>query len=223
LGSVSRAELILAVSSDVGANVDFHGTGTGASFIFSNNQSGQGFTITQSNGFGDSVGLHGEIGGTFNYTTASIMSQGPLETAPVMTSGGSLTITDLSNQSLTANFTGLAVATMGTAGSVDVNGAVNLTNVSYSGMNTDLLALRNEAQADGGIVAISFQFVPSESLTQLAAAGSDMKTSYSGTITAVPIPEPAGATLGCIALGTVILGLKWRRSRRARAKLASRR
>jgi len=210
--------MVLAISADVRADVDFQGTGTGASFVFNNNPSGDAFTITGSSGVGDSVGLQGTIGGTFSYTMGSIVAAGTVQTAPVITSNGVLTITDASLISLTGTLTGIDVATIGTAGVVDVNGAINLTNVSYSGTNSDLLELKNEAAASGGIVAISFQFVPGESLTALAASGPDHETSFSGTITTSVVPEPASLSLGCIALGTIVLGMRWRKSHRRKTK-----
>jgi PEP-CTERM motif len=216
--SVARAGMVLAIAADVRTDIDFQGTGTGASFVFNNNSSGDAFTITGSSGVGDSVGLQGTIGGTFSYTVGSIVTAGQVQTAPVITSNGTLTITDASLISLTGTLTGIDVATIGTAGAVDVNGAINLTNVSYSGTNSDLLELKNEAAAGGGIVAISFQFVPGESLTTLAASGPDQQTSYSGTITASVVPEPASLSLGCIALGTIVLGMRWRKSRRHKTK-----
>jgi hypothetical protein len=203
--------LTLDIASDVGANIEFIGSGAGARFVFNNKGSGNGFDITASSGLGDSVGLHGTLGGTYSYTKASVVTFGPLQSAPVSTSGGVLTITDASLQSLTGTISGIDVSTIGTSGGVNVSGTINLTNVIYSGTNSDLTQLRNEADFGGGTVAITFQFVPSHSLLQLAASGSDRKTSYSGSITAVP--EPSGLALGCIALGTIGFGIRWRKPR----------
>src|SRR3954468_1021502 len=72
-GSSARAGLMLDISSEVGANVEFKGSGTGATFGFNNNGFGRGFHITTSTGVGDSLGLSGTIGGTYSYTTASIV------------------------------------------------------------------------------------------------------------------------------------------------------
>jgi PEP-CTERM motif len=213
-GPGARAGLVLDVAADVGANVEFNGSGTGATFVFNNNGSGHGFDVTASSGVGDSIGLHGTIGGTYSYTTASIVTSGLLQTAPVSTGGGTLTLTDASLNSLTSTITGVDVATMGTGGAVNVSGAINLMNVSYTGTNADLMELRNEAQVGGGVVALTFQFVPGESLTQLAASGADHKTSYSGTIT-TSVPEPSSLAIGCIALGTIGIGLRWRKARGA--------
>jgi hypothetical protein len=210
-GSGARAGLILDISSVANADVALQGSGSGATIAFQTNQAGQGFDITKSSGLGDAVGLFGTISGTFSYSTASITSIGPGQTAPVSTSSGAtLTITDGNNVSLTAAISGVDIATVGTGGIINVNGAINLTNVHYSGTNTDLLDLKNDVAASGGIVALTFQFVPGETLTQMAAGGSD-PTSYSGTIATASIPEPGSVLLGCIALGTIAVGVTWRK------------
>ncbi len=212
-GPDARAGLTLDISSDVGANVEFKGSGTGTTFEFNNNGSGQGFDITSSNGVGDSVGLHGTIGGTFSYTKASIVTLGPLQMAPVSTSGGLLTITDGALHSLTATITGVDIDTVGTGGTVDVSGAINLSNVVYTGTNADLVEVRNDANFSGGVVSITFQFLPAESLTQLTANHSDQKTSFSGTIMTASVPEPSSLLLGCTAaLGLIGCGLRRRRA-----------
>jgi hypothetical protein len=214
-GHDARAgDLVLDIASDVGANVEFKGTGTGTNFSFNNNGAGNGFDVTASSGVGDSVGLHGRIGGMYSYTNASIVTMGILQSAPVSTSGGTLTITDASMKSLTGTITGVDISTLGTDGAINVSGSINLTNVSYGGTNADLTELRNEANFSGGVVAISFQFAPGRSLTQLAASGSDRHTSYSGSIVTAA-PEPSGLALGCIAIGTIGLGWRWRRTRGA--------
>ncbi len=212
-GPDARADLNLDISSLVGASVEFKGSGTGSTFTFDNNGSGNGFGITSSTGVGDSVGLLGSISGTFSYTKASIVTLGPLQMAPASTSGGLLTITDSSLHSLTATITGVDVDTVGTGGSVNVDGAINLSNVVYTGTNADLVELRNEVNSSGGVASISFQFLPAESLTQLTANHSDHKTSYSGTIITTSVPEPSSLVLGCTAaLGLFGYGLRRRRA-----------
>ena len=171
---------------------------------------GQGFDVTKSNGVGDSVGLYGTISGTFSY--ASITLDGSAETAAVTSSAGALlTITDSNNVAFTAAISGVDIATLGTAGAINVDGSINLTNAQYSGMNIDLLDLKNDVQASGGIMALTFQFVPAESLSQLAASGSDLSTSYSGTIAATAVSEPGSLLLGSVALGIIVLITSWRR------------
>ncbi len=215
-GSSGKADSItLDFSNAKGADVSFAGnsTGTGATFVFNNNGSGEGFQITGSSGVGNSVGLFGTLGGSYSYTTASIVTMGILQTAPVTTSGGSITITDNSDVSLTATVAGIDVTTIGAGGVVNVGGVINLTGVSYSGTNADLQELRNDA-AGGGIVSISFQFVslPIPNLTSLAAMNAEHSTSYSGTIVASAVPEPSSFALACIAAVTLI-GCGLRRSR----------
>jgi len=219
-GSSARADLRLDISNVANANVEFQGFGTSASFTFNNNTSGQGFDVTQSsNGTGPNtaVGLFGTLGGTYSYTKASIVTTGPVQTASVTTSNGSLTITDANNVSLTGNVTGVNVSTVGTLGTVDMSGTINLTNVSYLGTNQDLVQLKNEAAASGGVVTISFQFLPAQSLTQLTSNGLEKTTSYSGSIattaitTSSLVPEPSSlAIAGIGALGMIGFALRRR-------------
>ena len=207
----ARAGLVLDISAAPGADVEFTGSGTGATVAFNNNGSGQGFVITSSTGVGDSVGLFGTIGGSYSYASALITNPAPgVEYALLSTSGGNLTITDASSLSLTGNIAGIDVATVGTGGAVNVNGVINLTGVSYSGTNADLDQLRNEAAAGGGILSISFQFGSATSLTQLAGLGAPNSTSYSGTIATVP--EPSSLALACFG-AIAVAGFHLRRRR----------
>lgn len=91
---------------------------------------------------------------------------------------------------------------------VNVNGDINLSNVQYSGTNADLLALKADANANGGVFTLTFQFTPAESLTKLEAVGTH-KSTYSGSIDAsslgvASVPEPSSLALGCIGLSFVI-------------------
>jgi hypothetical protein len=212
-GPSARADLTLAMSNATSSSVEFIGSGTGATFQFNNNSSGQGFKVTSSSsgtGSNTAVGLSGTLGGTYSYTTASIVTNGSTQTALVTTNNGSLTISDGTNL-LTGTVTGVNVSTTGVLGVVDMSGAINLTNVSYSGTNADLLKLMNEAKGNGGVVTISFQFLPAKTLTQLAASGSDKKTSYSGSIATTVAPEPSSlAITGIAALGMIGFGLRRR-------------
>ena len=217
LGRSARADLTLDVASAAGANIDFTGSGSGATFVFNNNHLGQGFQVTESSngaGSGTAVGLFGTLGGTYSYT--SITTIGSVQTASVTTTDGSLTITDASHVSLTGNVAGLTVETFGTLGTVDVSGTINLTNVSYSGTNADLTQLKNEAAAGGGVLTISFQFLPTKSLTQLAGHGAENTTSYSASIaTTAAVPEPSSLAIGALgALGLICYGLGRSKSRR---------
>jgi hypothetical protein len=209
--SSEAGSISLDISNAVGAAIEFTGTPGGATFAFSNNGLGESFRVTGSTGAGDSVGLFGTIGGSFSYTTASIATFGPLQTAPVASIGGLLTITDSSSISLTGQVVAVDATTFGSGGGVNVGGIISLTDVMYSGTNSDLRELKNDAAGNGGIVSISFQFGSPTSLLALATNGVDHATSYSGSIVANSVPEPSSAVLGMIG-AMVLLGCKLRRS-----------
>jgi PEP-CTERM motif len=219
-GSNARADLTLNLSNAMNADIAFQGNGSGATASFINNNSNEGFKITTSSGTGDSVGLFGTLAGTFSYTTASIVTIGTsMQSAPIVSSGGILTIADGHTHSLTASVTMDTIETVGVAGSMNVNAAINLTDVSYGGSNHDLTQLMTEADAPGGAeLTISFQFVPAENLTQLAGSGADNDTSYSGTITALSaVPEPSSMAIAALgAVGLVAYGARRRIGLRGR-------
>ncbi len=202
-GTSARADLVLGIASVANSDVAFTGTGSSASFTFSS----QGFEVTSSSGTGSAVGLDGKIGGTFSYSSVSSPFSG-LQTANLSTTGGTISITDASNHTLTASIAGLDISTFGTGVTVNVNGDINLSNVQYSGTNADLLALKADANANGGVFTLTFQFTPAESLTKLEAVGTH-KSTYSGSIDAsslgvASVPEPSSLALGCIGLSFVI-------------------
>ncbi len=197
-GDINGSQILFTpVASPAGANITFTpGSGTG----------GYGFQVSNT---GD-ASLVGAIGGTFNYLTSAIVTTGGLQTVGV-TGLGSLTINDnggSGGSNLTATIHGFdASFTFGSAGELNYNDRLNLSNLSYSGTNADLLAL--VAGAANGIMTISFQFTSTESLTSLAANGGT--TSYSGSINTVPEPSSmAIAALG--ALGLIGYGLRRRKA-----------
>lgn len=214
--------MTLSFSNATNANIQFLGSGTGATINFNSNSSGQGFQITGSTSESESsVGLFGTLGGSFSYTTAQIVTTGSMQTAPVTSSGGTLTINDGNGQTLSGAIEMVSVTTIGAAGVLNLDAAINLTDVTYSGTNQDLTQLRNEADdSAGGTVTISFQFVPAQTLTSLAAAGADNTSSYSGSIETVgsleAVPEPSSlAVAGMGALG--LIGYTLRRQARRRS------
>jgi len=223
--SEGRADISFNISSAVGADVDFVGAGTGGTFSFMNNGSGEGFQVGGTTGNGSADGLFGTISGAYTYSTASIVTQGPVQSAPVTSVTSDIfTITDSSNVTLTATINLPNIETVGSGGGLNISGLLNLANPSYSGTNADLLTLLADMDANGGIAVISFNFTGNEmtSLKNLAKVGSNRTTSYSGNITAsgsanieTGVPEPTSLTLGCIALGTIALAMSRRRARRA--------
>ena len=200
-GPGARAgEITLNIASVAGASIEVKGSGTGATIQFNNNASGQGFVVTASNGTGDSVGLHGTLDGTYSYTSGEMTTNGGLQSAPLVTNGATLTITDASQHQLTAEIAGIDVSTIGTHGLINVHGEVNLTSISYSGTNADLIDF---SKPGAGVAVMSFTFVPAQSLTSLAASGSDQRASDAGTL--LSILEPSGLILLAVG-GLVSLG-----------------
>jgi len=200
-------------SSGLGAKVEF--AGATDTFIFVDGLGGRDFKITlisgsPGTGFTSLPGLEGNIGGTF--TIGAITTSGATQTAPV-TGSGTFSIYDGAGSTLTAVLTWVDIATIGTGGTINAIGTVNLSSFLYSGANTDLLAL---ASNPSGIVVTSFQFIPGLNLTALTTGTNVNSTSYSGSLTAVPEPT----TLALV--GSVLVGIAvWSRSRRRAGALDS--
>jgi hypothetical protein len=200
--STTQASIRLNFAANPASVIEFTGTGSGASFALLPGLDGNDFTITSvNNGAGTSIGLQGNLAGSFAYTSASITTgAGGQQDAPLT---GTVTLTILDGATpFTASMSGIEITTTGTGGVVNVGGAVNLSGLSYAGSNADLVALFNQASANGGISTLSFQFIPALSLTDLAKAGVQ-STSYAGSLTAAP--EPATIAMAFTALP--ILGL----------------
>jgi hypothetical protein len=174
--------------------VDFPGNST---FSFTSTNGYQFSISSVEGGVGDSVGLNGYVHADNPFTIGAITITpfpGGLEeeSAPV-TGTGTLHITDALATDLTSTIQWVDIETFGVAGVLDLTGTLNLTGINYSGANSDLCALA----ADGSAVdVVTFQFVPAESLTELANTGG--QTSYSGSITSVPEP----GTWVLVAIGT---------------------
>ena len=131
---------------------------------------------------GSALGFSGGITGT--YGVGAITSSGSLETANIIGTG-MLNIFD-GSKTLTADLNWIDIATFGTAGSLNTTGAANLSNIVYSGVNVDLVAL---ASLGGGTSTASFQFTSPTTLTDLFTTSTTVtSTSFSGSITAVPVP-----------------------------------
>jgi hypothetical protein len=186
-----------------GASVQFDGTS--GTFSFNPGSGGNQFAITTvGGGAGDSVGDLGSMSGTF--TIGTISSFLGVQTAPV-TGTGSLTIHGGGND-LTAALVWNTIATMGAGGLINVNGALNLTSITYSGLQTDLLGLSSTGV---GTETISFQFAGLTSLTDLTTSGTSLDTSFSGSLSAVstgggaPVPD-GGTTMALLGTGLVGVG-----------------
>ncbi len=154
--------------------------GTGDTFSFINAPNGFSFAV----GMGGIDGL-GSISGT--YTIGAISISGALQTASV-TGSGTITIDDNGTAAggnlFTGTITWIDIFTFGTGGGLNAGGAVNLTGITYSGANADLLALRNGCN-NTGIAAIQFGFIPAKSLTNLTANGAVNDSIFTGDLTSV--------------------------------------
>lgn len=191
LGAVCACALTAFATSVTAVTIDYSNTdgssinldptdncgvsGSIGCFSFS---SGNSIQITS----GTAGGFNGGITGAFG--VGLINSSGPLESANV-SGTGVLSIFD-GFETLSADLNWIDIATFGTAGSLNTTGSANLTNISYVGTNGDLLALAN---AGDGINTASFQFTSPTSLTDLFTTRTSVtSTSFSGSITPVPIP-----------------------------------
>jgi hypothetical protein len=184
------------------ARVLFTGTGVvGSSTIdFSNANDGYDFLIAGSSDPG-LVGLRGNIGGLFQIQQVNVV--GAAQTADVKGTG-TFSIFDGTN-TLTADLGLLTVGTLGTGLALNLNGAPNLSNFSYSGSNTTLQSFVTSPDA---AIALSAQFIPPKSLTALTAAGAVNSSVYSGTIAAT-VPEPSSYLL--LAAGLIGAAVSMRR------------
>ena len=210
---ILAAGMVLACASNVQAVtfgyssadqavIDFPGNHT---FHFNSGVAGHDFMVTT----GTAAGLFGNITGTF--TIGTITVNGTTESAPV-TGSGTFVIHDGAND-LTATLQWVDITQMGTGGTLNIQGVVNLTNITYAGTNADLVALRNAGNAAN---VLTFQFVPAVDLITLSNGGVDHSTSYSGTVGTLPDGGTTVALLGLALTG--LEGLR-RRVKKGKARI----
>jgi hypothetical protein len=205
--SFQASAIQLQLSADLGASLHFNGAGPGGTFNFVNNSSGYSFIVETSDG----LDVLGSATITGTYAIGSISSGGGgAESASVSVVSGpaTLVIEDVNGDLFTASLTWNQIATSGTGG--NLSATLSLASVSYSGSHSDLLTL---ASHNSGDMAVSFQFLPPKSLTELTGetAINDSR-SFSGTISAddrnARVPD-GGSTLILLGMALSAVGA-WR-------------
>ena len=209
--SVTSVKAIV-LDFDALANTDISFSGAG-SFGFTSNSSGNQFQITTvQQGTGAAIGLQGYITEVNPFEIGQITDSGPIETAPV-TGTATLYIVDQNGFDLTGTIQWTDISTLyGTIGGVNFAGAVNLSDIQYSGTNPDLLAMASAGSASD---VLSFQFDSSMLLSELV--DTPTSTSYSGSfsasdVTAVPEPAPSAVLLAGICFCGMLT--RWRMERK---------
>lgn len=188
--------LTFAFSSTGTAVISFDGAGN-----FASAPTGSGYDFQIGAQLGTSwpsgtalIGLLGNLTGT--YAIGAVTISGDIQSAPV-TGSGQMWIDDGAGNWFSADLAWVAIMTIGTSGNLNSSGTVNVYNFSYSGTNVDLAAFTN--RGPNGVTALTFQFVPAETLTYLKTHSAE--STYSGTVSSVPEP----GTL--VLFGTALLGL----------------
>lgn len=218
LVAINCQAISLDLVSISGPNVASRGSlrfdGTTDSFSFLNVTAagptkGFSFTLTGSDGVGDSFGDFGTIDGIFKI--GAITTVGTKQTAPVTLLSGpsTLTINDGAGFQLLGKIDWVEIFTDGTAGGLNSGGSINLKDITYGGSEMDLIALGNQATT-----SIQFGFGPGKSLNQLIANTTVYRgntipnvntSSYTGDLSAVPpVPDSSSTSL---LLGSAMLAL----------------
>jgi len=185
---VASLAACLSIGAQVCTAVVFHYSNTANSFIQFNGDSTFTFTPSSNNlkiTDGTATSLLGELTGT--YTIGAVTTAGGVSSAPV-SGTGTFVVHDGIND-LTATVIWIDIQDGGTGDSLNVQGTVNLTGITYAGSNPDLLALKN---AGSGINVLAFQFLPALSLDSLKT--SFAQNSFNGTVATVQAP-PCVCTL----------------------------
>jgi len=205
--AVGQAQLSLNFSSSPGSSIQFNGSAQTFQFNpstfagFGGVYLGTQWFVANETGGSSAVGLFGSVGsGPFSYGPITV--NGPLQTAAVLGPLGGLDIKDGSGFDLTGSVNWVQIQTSAFAGALNAALVVNVTGLSYAGSNPDLLTLL----ASGvGQMDLSFQFSPGETLTQLSTGASPFSTSYAGSVSPGPVPEPASVGLLVVGLGVLLL------------------
>jgi hypothetical protein len=192
--------LTLNFAANTGTSLQFNGASD--SFQFNSDAFGYQWHITTESGGSSAINLNGAFNtGPFHYGPITSTGSGLtlVQTATVTGPLGNLIINDGSgNLSGTVNLIDVETYAAGVGGMNALNLSVNLTGVTYSGNNPDLLFLKAQQP---GTLDLSFQFSPGKTLTQLSTGTGPFLTSYSGSL--IVVPEPS--TLALTGLGGLVL------------------
>ena len=178
-----QAAEIFSYSVLPGASIQFNGSASTFQF---NPSTGEQWSITgDSGGTGSALNLLGSFSGG-PWTYGPITVNGSVQTATVNPTLAVLTIDDGAGYTATADVTWGVLSTYLGLGAINANVTINLSNLSYSGANVDLL---NFFSAPAGELTLNFTFDPAMTLSQLTAGSGPYTTSFSGSMTSVPEPS----------------------------------
>ena len=214
VGSARADTVSCNFACEAGSSIDFNGTNQSFDFPTTSTYDFAITTATSPN----LGGLQGNIGGTFTVGTITTAEDGGQQ-ANVTSTDGTFSVFDGAS-TLTANLNWETIQVLyGLFGILNVKGAANLSDVTYSGSNSDLLGIRNGTDQT---VVLTFQFSPvtERTLAELMTPGQVNSTSYSGSLSSVPEPS------SCMLLVTASLGLLTyarRRRRRTAQRIQSNR
>ena len=186
------------------AKIQFEGS-PALSIAFPN--AGDGYDFKISNGSSAAFdGLNGNIGGIFHI--GAITTLVGLQSADV-TGTGTFSIFD-GSKTLTAAITWDSIFSMGTTIGLNFSAVANLSNISYTGSNA---ALQSIVTSIDPTFTLSTQFGVKKSLKELMTAGKTNSTTYSGSFSGQPVPEPS--TYALMIAGLAVAGVAARRRKAA--------
>jgi len=206
----AQGVLTLNFASTPGSTIQFNGSDSSFQFnsssssIFGGVFNGTQWQIgSQTGGTGAATGLLGWFNnGPFNYGPISTVISGSSisQYANVTSPTGGLLVNDGSGFNLTGNINWAQVSTHDFAGAINAALTVNITGLTYAGINPDLQTF---AANGPGALNLTFQFSPGMTLADLTSGSGPYRTSYSGSLAVVPEPT----SIACLGLGLGVLAL----------------